>query len=259
MLQFLHMKKSNPLIVGNWKLNPVTQTGAVDLATEVVKVVKNTEAVYIAIAPPYPYLIPVEKKICKSAVSLAAQDVSTANMGAYTGEVSVLQLKDIGCEFVILGHSERRAQGEKDDAIRTKALLVLKHRLTPIVCVGEKNRDEKGDYLAFVETQLTNLASEIPAVQIKKVVIAYEPVWAIGTGQTATVEDVKEMQIFIESVFVKLYDRKTAKSIRLIYGGSVKPHNAAALHKGGGMGGFLVGGASLKATDFAAIITQSVS
>lgn len=252
------MKKSNPLIVGNWKLNPVTQVAAVELAAAVAKQVKKVESVHIAIAPPYPYLAPVAKKIATSPVALAAQDVSTASLGAFTGEVSILQLKDLGTEFIILGHSERRAMGEKDASIREKALLALKHRLTPIVCIGEKKRDERGDYLAFVETQLTNLAHELTPAQIKKVVIAYEPIWAIGTGKTATVEDVKEMQIFIESVLVKLYDRKTAGNVRLLYGGSVKPHNAAELQAGGGMNGFLVGGASLKADDFAELIKQSV-
>jgi triosephosphate isomerase len=154
------MKKTNPLIAGNWKLHPVTQADAVALAADVVKNTKKIENVHVAIAPPYPYLIPVEKKTNKSAVALCAQDVSTANMGAFTGEVSILQLKDIGTEFVILGHSERRAMGEQDDSIREKMLLTLKHRMTPIVCIGEKKRDEKGDYLSFVESQLTECLKE---------------------------------------------------------------------------------------------------
>ena len=259
MLKFQYMKKANPLIVGNWKLNPMTKSAASALAAEVVKKTKKVADAYVAIAPPYPYLISVEKKVDKSAVALGAQDVSLSTLGAFTGEVSILQLKDIGTEFVILGHSERRAMGEKDDSIREKMLLTLKHRMTPIVCIGEKKRDAKGDYLAFVESQLINLAKDVAAAQIKKVVIAYEPIWAIGTGETATVEDVKEMQIFIVSVLAKLYDRKTANNVRLLYGGSVKPHNAAQLQAGGGMSGFLVGGASLKAEDFAAIITQSIA
>lgn len=252
------LKKTNPLIAGNWKLNPVTQSDAIALAAGVVQKTKKIENVHIAIAPPYPYLVPVEKKTNKSAVALCAQDVSTANMGAFTGEVSILQLKDIGTEYIILGHSERRAMGETDDSVREKMLLTLKYRLTPIVCIGEKKRDEKGDYLSFVESQLTNLAQDVTAAHIKKVVIAYEPIWAIGTGKTATVEDVKEMQIFIESVLAKLYDRKTAKAVRLLYGGSVKSYNAAQLQAGGGMNGFLVGGASLKAEDFAELIKESV-
>jgi triosephosphate isomerase len=252
------MKKSNPLIVGNWKLNPVTQTEAVDLAAGVAKKVKKVENAHFAIAPPYPYLSQVEKKIHKSEVALAAQDVSLANIGAFTGEVSILQLKDLGVEFVILGHSERRAMGEKDDSISEKTALVLKNRLIPIVCIGEKKRDSKGDFLAFVEAQITSLAAGLTSAQIKKVIIAYEPIWAIGTGKTATVDDVKEMQIFIESILTKLYDRKIAKAVRLLYGGSVKPHNAAELQAGGGMRGFLVGGASLRPEDFSGIITESI-
>ena len=133
------------------------------------------------------------------------------------------QLKDAGVEFVILGHSERRAMGEKDEVIQQKIQLVLKHRMLPIVCVGEKKRDKKGEYLAFIESQVSHLAQGLTAAQIKKVIIAYEPIWAIGTGATATAEDVKETQILIESVLTKLYDRKTAKAVRLLYGGSVKP------------------------------------
>jgi triosephosphate isomerase len=259
MLQFLHMKKSNPLIVGNWKLNPVTQAEAVDLAAGVAKKVKKIENAHFAIAPSYPHLSQVEKKIHASAVALAAQDVSLANIGAFTGEVSILQLKDLGVEFVILGHSERRAMGEKDQSICEKTALVLKHRLIPIVCIGEKKRDAKGDFLAYVEAQITSLSAGLTAAQIKKVILAYEPIWAIGTGKTATVDDVKEMQIFIESILTKLYNRKIAKSVRLLYGGSVKPHNAAELQSGGGMNGFLVGGASLKAEDFGQIVTESIN
>jgi len=253
------MKKSVPLIVGNWKLSPVTQADALALASLVAKKHKKNDEPYVAIAPPYVYLHEVQKKITNSTVALAAQNVSDKNMGAFTGEISVLQLKDAGTQFVIIGHSERRAAGETDELIQQKALLVLKHRLTPIVCIGERVRDEKGDFFTFVEKQIQALTKDLPAAQVKKVVIAYEPIWAIGTGQTATVEDVKEMQLFIESVLTKLFDRKTAKSVRLLYGGSVKPHNAKMLQAGGGMNGFLVGGASLMAEDFLTIIQEAVA
>lgn len=254
MLQSEHMKKSVPLIVGNWKLNPITLADAATLAGAVKRKHKSTTEPYVAIAPPFPYLAEVGKKIKKSAVSLAAQDVHYQNIGPFTGEVSVSQLKDLGVEFVIIGHSERRAMGESNDIVRQKVQLVLKHRLTPIVCVGERERDDQGNFFTFIEAQLRSLAEVIPTAQIKKVVIAYEPIWAIGTGNTATTDDVKEMQLFIETVLTKLYDRPTAKNVRLLYGGSVKPNNAALLHTEGDMGGFLVGGASLKADDFAEII-----
>jgi triosephosphate isomerase len=254
MVQSLGMKKSTPLVVGNWKLNPVTLEDASKLAGLVAKQIKNSDEAYVAIAPPFPYLAEVGKKIVKSSVALAAQDVYFKNIGAYTGEVSVLQLKDLGVEFVIIGHSERRAMGETNEDVQQKVAVCLKNRLTPIVCIGEKQRDDKGDFFSFVESQLRSLSENLPAVQIKKIVIAYEPIWAIGTGNTATEGDVKEMQLFIESVLTKIYDRLTAKNIRIIYGGSVKPDNAEILHKEGGMSGFLVGGASLKSDDFVSII-----
>lgn len=248
------MKKSVPLIVGNWKLNPVSLVSATTLANDLAKKVKKAEVPYVAIAPGYPYLEAVERKINKSAISLAAQNVSIYSIGAYTGEVSILQLKDLKTKFVIIGHSERRAQGETDELVQQKTLLTLKHNLTPIVCIGENNRDEQGNFFNFVEEQLRSLGMVLSPTQIKKVVIAYEPIWAIGTGNTATAADVKEMQLFIESVLTKIYNRPTAKATRLIYGGSVKPQNALELHTEGGMNGFLVGGASLKAEDFVAII-----
>lgn len=249
------MKQSVPLIVGNWKLNPGTISEAAVLAAGIARKVKKNEEPYVVVAPAFPHLAEVGKKIAKSAVGLAAQDVSTEPLGAFTGEVSILQLKDLGVTYVILGHSERRAVGETDELVRNKVKVVLKHRLTPIVCIGERIRDEQGNFFTFVESQLRALAEVLTSAEVKKVVIAYEPIWAIGTGNTATPDDVKEMQLFIESTLTKLYDRATARKVRLLYGGSVKPANAAELHATGDMNGFLVGGASLKAEDFAAIIT----
>lgn len=248
------MKKSIPLVVGNWKLNPITLKDASALAQAVAKKVKQQSEPYVAIAPPFPYLHEVGKKLNKSSVVLAAQDVYYKNMGAHTGEVSVPQLKDLGVSMVIVGHSERRAMSETNESVREKASVALKYRLTPIVCVGERERDEQGEFFTFIEDQLRSLAEVLTATEMKKVVLAYEPIWAIGTGATATPEDVKEMQLFIESVLTKLYDRPTARAVRLLYGGSVKPQNAAQLQAEGGMNGFLVGGASLKADDFGAII-----
>ena len=248
------MKKTVPLIVGNWKLNPVKLMDAAELAQAIARIQKNIPEPYVAIAPPFPYLSEVGKKIQKSSVALAAQDVYFKDIGAHTGEVSVLQLKDLGVEYVIVGHSERRAIGETDIDVQRKVQTILKHKLVPIVCVGERERDEQGNFFNFIEEQLKSLADVLPAAQIKKIVIAYEPIWAIGTGITATAEDVKEMQLFIETVLTKIYDRPTARAVRLLYGGSVKPQNAAEIHKEGDMNGFLVGGASLNADDFGAII-----
>lgn len=248
------MKQTVPLIVGNWKMNPTTLTDASLLATAVARSQKKDPEPQVAVAPPFPYLAEVGKKISKSTVALAAQDVYTQPLGPFTGEVSITQLKDLGVRYVIVGHSERRAMGESDELVREKVQITLRHQLTPIVCVGERERDDQGNFFTFIERQLRSLAEVLPEAAIKKVVIAYEPIWAIGTGKTATVDDVKEMQLFIETVFTKLYDRPTAKKVHVLYGGSVKPDNAAELHQKGDMSGFLVGGASLKADDFAAII-----
>lgn len=251
------MSKKIPLVIGNWKLNPNNLKTAVTLATEVGRKCKNT-TVKVAIAPPFVYLHEVGKKIAKNPVALAAQDVSTEPLGAFTGEISAAQLKDLGVTHVIIGHSERRAKGETDATVVKKVELALKHKLIPVVCVGEVTRDQQGNFYSFVESQIKALTGVLRAADIKKVVLAYEPIWAIGTGDTATEEDVKEMQLFIYSTLTKAYDRKVAAGVRLLYGGSVKPNNAKVLHTQGGMDGFLVGGASLKATDFSEIIKATV-
>ena len=251
------MKKIVPLIVGNWKLNPNTLEAASKLAQAVASKYKNKLTPLVAIAPSDIHLSEVKKKLAKSSVALAAQSVSFYESGAHTGETSMMQLKDIGVTYVIVGHSERRADGVSDADVQKKVLTILKSARTPIVCIGEKERDEQGNFFTLVESQIRSVAAVLSSTDIKKVVIAYEPIWAIGTGKTASVEDVKEMQLFIESVLTKVYDRKVAKAVRILYGGSVKPHNAATLHEGGGMNGFLVGGASLKASDFIEIINAT--
>ena len=248
------MKKSVPLIVGNWKLNPSTLKEATTLASAVARKHKKQQEPYVAVAPSSIHIIEVQKKIAKSSIYLAAQNVSHFNNGAHTGEISVAQLKDSDVSFVIVGHSERRATGVTNEDVQKKVSVLLKASLTPIVCVGENDRDDQGNFFTFIEEQLRTLADGLSSAQMKKIVIAYEPIWAIGTGVTATVDDVKEMQLFVQTVLTKLYDRPTARNVRLLYGGSVKPQNAAKLHAGGGMNGFLVGGASLKADDFAEII-----
>lgn len=251
------MKRNIPLIVGNWKLHPPSLAEAVALAAGVARGHKKQEVPYVAVAPAAVHLSEVAKKLTRSTVKLAAQDVSTEPMGAYTGEVSAMQLRDSGVTFVIVGHSERRARGDTDEMVQKKTLMALKNNLIPIVCIGERKRDTHGEFFNRVQTQLKCLCKGMTPAQVKKLIIAYEPIWAIGTGKTATADDVKEMQLFITSVLSKLYDRKTAQAVRLLYGGSVKPQNAAQLQSEGGMNGFLVGGASLKVEDFLAIITAT--
>jgi triosephosphate isomerase len=252
------MKRTIPLIVGNWKLHPSSIAAAEKLAAAIVRTHKQTTEPYIAVAPSFIHLPAVAKQLRRSTVRLAAQDVAAEPMGAFTGEVSAMQLRDAGVDFVIIGHSERRAMGETDEVIQQKVLLTLKNKLTPIVCIGERERDDRGDFFNVVQNQLQLLCDNLTPAQVKKLIIAYEPIWAIGTGQTATTDDVKEMQLFIISVLTTLFNRKVAAGVRLLYGGSVKPHNAAALQQAGGMHGFLVGGASLTAKDFLAISHASL-
>lgn len=252
------MKRNIPLIVGNWKLNPQTLDAAIKLGATVAKGHKKTVEPYVAIAPTALHFTDVAKKVKTSSVMMAAQSVSFHDGGAHTGDISATQLKDVGAAFVIVGHSERRADDVTDTDVHEKVLKILKAGCTPIVCIGEKKRDSHGEFFNFIKNQLRILCKDLSATQMKKIVIAYEPIWAIGTGKTATAEDVKEMQIFIQSVLTKLYDRKVAAAVRLLYGGSVKPHNAEELQREGGMNGFLVGGASLKAKDFLSIIKASI-
>jgi triosephosphate isomerase len=167
-------------------------------------------------------------------------------------------LQSFSVEYVIVGHSERRALGETDEMVNKKIHALLKKKITPVVCVGEKNRDEQGNFFNVVTEQIKSLVKDLAPKDLTKVVIAYEPVWAIGTGKTATVEDVKEMQIFIVSTLTKLYDRKTAEKITLLYGGSVKASIAKELFEQGGMQGFLVGGASLQAEEFINIVKVTI-
>ncbi len=249
--------KKTALVIGNWKLNPNSVSDAIKLAGEVAKKYKKNDNAAVAIAPTFIHLGEVAKKVGRKPILLAAQDISTEPMGPFTGEVSAMQLRDMKVTYVIIGHSERRAMGETDEQVQKKVLIALKHNLIPVVCIGEKERDAKGDFFSYIENQVKALAAVLPVAQVKKVVIAYEPIWAIGTGKTATAADVKEMQLFLFSVLTKLYDRATAAKVTLLYGGSVKKENAAELYSEGDMDGFLVGGASLKADDFISIINAA--
>jgi triosephosphate isomerase len=252
------MSSPTPLVIGNWKLNPQTSAEAKALFMAVRKQLKKDETVTVVVAPPFPFIPDLTRLSPAGRLPVAAQDVFYEESGAHTGEVSPSMLASFGVSYVIIGHSERRAKGESDEVVNKKIHAALKRKLVPVVCVGERERDGQAKFYGFVEAQLRSLTTGLTARQIAHVVIAYEPIWAIGTGKTATPEDVKEMQLFITTVLTKLYDRPTGKRVRILYGGSVKPDNAAALHLGGGMHGFLVGGASLKASDFISIV-RSVS
>ena len=252
------MKHTNSLVVANWKLNPTTLAEAKNLYNEIRRKLKNHDTATVVVAPPFLYIPELAKTLKKEGVKLGAQDIFYEEIGPFTGEISASQLADFGVSYVIVGHSERRALGETDEQVNRKIQAALKRRLTPIVCIGEKTRDEQGSFFNHMEAQIKSLTSGLLAKDLTKIVIAYEPIWSIGTGKAATVEDVKEMQLFIVSTLTKLYDRKNAEKVAILYGGSVKASIAKDLYEQGGMQGFLVGGASLNAEEFVNIVKSTI-
>lgn len=236
-------------------MNPSTLGHAKELFLNIRKHVKRTSLkTYVAIAAPAPYLAELERLSPSQRVKLIAQDMFYEKSGAFTGELSVSMLKSVGVDGVIIGHSERRHLGDDNEAVKKNLDAALAGKLTAILCIGEKERDAQAHYFSFIEAQLTTALIDVPKAQLKRLVIAYEPIWAIGTGNTATAEDVQEMKLFIIKVLTDRFGRKPAESVRIIYGGSVNAKNADELMAVGQVDGFLVGGASLKPEEFVSII-----
>ncbi len=243
-----------PLVCGNWKLHK-TIAESIALATEVRNAVGPVRDVDVAIAPVFTALYAVGKKLEGSAVALSAQDCHWEDQGAYTGEVSARLLKDVGCTYVIVGHSERRQFfGELDAGVNLKAKAILKQGISPIVCVGETDKErDAGETFGRVGSQLDGSLADLPATDAARIVIAYEPVWAIGTGRTATPAQAEEVHAFIRGRLAERWGAE-AQKVRIQYGGSVKPDNAKLLLEQPNIDGALVGGASLKADDFLRIV-----
>jgi triosephosphate isomerase len=242
------------LICGNWKLHK-TIAESVELATAIKNAVGPIRDVEVAVAPVFTALHAVAKRLEGSAVALAAQDCFWEDQGAWTGEVSAKLLKDVGCTYVIIGHSERRQHfGETDAAVNLRTRAALRNGLKPIVCVGETEKErDAGETFGRVRTQLDGGLRDIAADAADQVVIAYEPVWAIGTGRTASPAQAEEVHAFIRSNLSEKWG-PAAERVRIQYGGSVKPDNAATLLGQPNIDGALVGGASLKADDFLKIV-----
>jgi len=242
-------------IAGNWKMN-TSPAGAVELAQALVGKIGQVEAVDLAVCPPFVHLGSVGKVLAGSKIALGAQDVFYENDGAYTGEVSAAMLNDLGCAYVICGHSERRhVIGETDELINRKLLKALSEGIKPILCVGELLAErEASETLQVVSRQVRLGLEGVSGADVNMVTVAYEPVWAIGTGVVATVAQAQEVHKMIRKLLGELYDGCVAERMRIQYGGSVKPNNAAELLACEDIDGALVGGASLKADDFAAIV-----
>ena len=243
------------VIAGNWKMNK-TNTEAVEMLTELKELVKGIDNVGIIIGAPFTALSDTVKAVKGSNIAIAAENVYPKDSGAYTGEVSPVMLKSIGVEYVILGHSERREYfKESDEFINEKVKAVLAAGMLPILCIGEKLEErESGKTAEVTETQIRGGLKDLTAEEAKKVIVAYEPVWAIGTGRTATPEMAQETHRQVRDVLVSMFGNETAEEMIIQYGGSMKPDNAVELLAQKDIDGGLIGGASLKASSFAEIV-----
>ncbi|KXS43308.1 MULTISPECIES: triose-phosphate isomerase [unclassified Candidatus Frackibacter] len=243
-----------PFIAGNWKMHK-TNSEAVKMVKELVDLVSGVEDVDIAICAPATALSDINKEVADTNVALGAENMFWEEEGAYTGEISPLMLNDVGCEYVILGHSERRGYfNETDEDVNKKVKTALAHQLKPIICIGEKLEEkEAGETKDIVKRQALAALEEVEESDLETITIAYEPIWAIGTGKSATAEDANEVIKYIREVLREEFG-KVADKMRIQYGGSVKPHNIAEFMATSDIDGALVGSASLEAESFADIV-----
>jgi triosephosphate isomerase len=254
------MNKERKLIIaGNWKMNK-TVAEALALVNDLKRELAGIKEVDIVVCPPFTALESVSKAILDSNIRLGAQNMSEHNVGAYTGEIAAVMLKEFSVRYVILGHSERRQyQHETDALIAKKAAAVHAANLKPIVCIGETLAEREGNLTEKVlETQVRGSLAGLTREQMVETIIAYEPVWAIGTGKTATTQQAQDAHAFIRKTLAAMFDEATAKKVRIQYGGSVKPNNARELMSQPDVDGALVGGASLESRSFADIIRNSI-
>ena len=253
-------KERKLIIAGNWKMNK-TVAEALDLVSDLKIELANIKEVDIVVCPPFTALCDVSKAILDSKnIRLGAQNMSEHNVGAHTGEIAAVMRKEFSVRYVILGHSERRQyQKESDELISKKAHAAHKAALKPIVCVGETLAERDGGQTEIVlEKQVRGSLAALTKDQMSETVVAYEPVWAIGTGKTATTAQAQEAHAFIRGLLGKMFDETVARRARIQYGGSVKPSNARELMSQPDVDGALVGGASLEARSFADIIKNSI-
>jgi len=247
-----------PVIAGNWKMNN-NCSESVALVSQLKAMLADSKEIDIVVAPPFTALGAVATVVKGSPVGLAAQHVFWEESGAFTGEISTAMLKDVGCRYVIIGHSERRQYfNETDETVNKRLKAVLKASLIPIVCIGETLAEREAERtLAVIEQQLKGGLQGLSLEEMETVIIAYEPVWAIGTGKTATPEQAQEVHHFIRDLIARIFSKEIAHDTRILYGGSVKPDNVDLLMAQMDIDGALVGGASLKADAFARIVNYT--
>jgi len=261
LLNLYFFMTQKPLIIANWKCNPTKAEEAKHLFSALEGGIRQIKEAEVVVCPPFVYLSLSDRRLV-----LGGQDCHWENKGAYTGQVSPAMLKDLGCQYVILGHSERRKYFREDDQmVNRKIKVALKNNLRPILCIGEENRDtfdSEGKPLnemsLAVAKQLEKGLVDIPAARVREITIAYEPVWAIGSGNPCSPNEAMKASLFIRKTLAKLYDRTKAEKVRVVYGGSVTSQNAADYINQAAMDGLLIGGASLNATEFVKIVKKVV-
>jgi triosephosphate isomerase (TIM) len=248
-----------PIIAGNWKLNK-TPHEAIVLANDLKREIVDLQGVDIVLCPPFTALADVADTLTDTNIALGAQNIFWEDAGAFTGEISGPMLKDLGVTYVIIGHSERRQYfNETNETVSKRLRAALRNSLLPIVCVGENlNQRESNKTFDVIKDHCEGSLKGLSAEEMKNVVVAYEPVWAIGTGKTATPAQAQEVHVFIRQLLGKMFSTEISNSVRIQYGGSVTPDNIVSLMAQEDIDGALVGGASLKAPSFAAIVKGSV-
>jgi triosephosphate isomerase len=253
------MAYRKPFVAGNWKMNN-TAAESTALTKDIVRLLANSKGVDVVLCPPFTSLAAVGNIISGTNIGLGAQNMHSEKSGAFTGEVSAAMLRDLYCHYVILGHSERRALfGETDEIVNRKLKTALKAALHPIVCLGETlEQRQAGKTEEVITKQFQTSLRDVDAAGFNNLIIAYEPVWAIGTGMTATPQQAQDVHFLIRRLAAEQTEEKTASSLRLLYGGSVKPNNAAELFSRPDIDGGLIGGASLEAEAFAAIVNAAL-
>lgn len=247
----------NKIVIANWKMNPASIKESEGIFVNTVKMANKSKKIDVVICPPFPFLH-LGRNLKYKNIFLGSQSVCPLVSGSYTGEVSIKMLKSLNTKYVIVGHSERRALGESDEYINKQIELILKEKMIPIFCIGEKHRDKEGFYLSLIKEQIEKGLSGISKLQIKNVVIVYEPVWAIGVNakREATKDEFIEIKIFIRKVLHDIYGSKLAHTVKVIYGGGVSPDNARSFVIEGGADGLLVGRDSLAPKKFGLIINS---
>ncbi|PCI29208.1 triose-phosphate isomerase [Candidatus Wolfebacteria bacterium] len=252
--------RSKKLIVANWKMNPGSIADAKKLFLATREIARNSKGVMTIVCPPLVYLDTLRKLYTKSTVlGIGAQTMSTERVGSVTGECSASQIKSVGAGYVIVGHSEARARGESDHDVNHKIHEAILEGITVILCIGEGARDDDGDYLTFIRNQIFSALSQVDRTKLGSIIIAYEPIWAIGQGRADIIDghEVHKMVLFIKKTLREIYKDDRAMQTKILYGGSVVPKNAKELMHEGEVDGVLVGGASLRPRDFEAIVAAA--